>query len=298
MCSGAFDEIDYAKVPSCARLKYANAFKKRDPEGYGAYLQAVAQGEKKMNVGQLFPYQLVEEYISFIGNKKTKQLDDETANTMWGEMVRTTREALVKSGANLQALGVADVSGSMAGVPLANSVALSLLWAELCEGPFKGHFYTFSSRPTLVKIKGTTLEEKVKNVMKKVYIESTNVQALFEDLLTHAKMWKVPKEQYPKTIYMFTDGQFDSMTENSGETNFQAIRRKHAEAGYPLPQIVFWNLRGDTLDFPVSANEKEVALVSGFSQSMMKLFLQGGKIDPISVMMKAISGPEFEKITI
>lgn len=298
LCAQNFHEINYATVPSLARLKYAAAFKNHDEERYTVYLRDVAQGRAKMNVKLVYPYQLVEKYMP-LASTKNEQIDDATLDTMWTELVKQVRAELVAAGANMQALAVADVSGSMSGVPMANSVSLSLLWAELCEGPFAGHFYTFASRPQLIKVNGDTLREKVETVMKTATVDNTNIQALFDDLLTHAKLWKVSQEQYPKTIYMFTDGQFDQMTDSRrATTNFATIREKHRKAGYEMPRIVFWNLRGDTLDFPASSHDSNVALVSGFSPSLLKLLLESGEMNPVAIMNSAISGKLFEKIII
>lgn len=295
MCAGELTDIDYAKLPSLARLRYAKAFRQRDSERYTAYLEQVAEGKTKMNVKLLYPYQLIEKYLDNLST--VDYPDDATLDVMWNEMVKQTREMLRVAGANTQALGVADVSGSMKGIPMANSIALSLLWAELCEGPFSGHFYTFSENPTLIKLSPTaSLRDKVKQIMRTVRIENTNLQALFEDLLQHAKMWQVTKEAYPKTIYLFTDGQFDQMTQNSNLTHLEVIRKKHTEAGYAMPQIVFWNLRGNTLDFPAGSGENGVAMVSGFSQSVLKLILNGAELSPFKMMLFAISGKEFDSI--
>ena len=48
-------------------------------------------------------------------------------------------------------------------------------------------------------------------------------------------------------------------------------------AGYKLPQVVFWNLAASRIDgrksTPMQFNEAGVALVSGFSGQLLKLFM-------------------------
>jgi hypothetical protein len=76
--------------------------------------------------------------------------------------------------------------------------------------------------------------------------------------------------------------------------------RKFTEAGYgaAVPEVVFWNLR-DSKAMPVEAGQKGVALVSGFSKNLLKVFLDGGGIvAPRAVMEKAIAGPEYNKLTV
>ena len=48
------------------------------------------------------------------------------------------------------------------------------------------------------------------------------------------------------------------------------------KAGYAAaPTIVFWNVRGDTHSFPAAADTPGVEMVSGFSQNLLKLFMEG-----------------------
>jgi hypothetical protein len=50
---------------------------------------------------------------------------------------------------------------------------------------------------------------------------------------------------------------------------------------------------------PVEAGQNGVALVSGFSKNLLKLFLDGGGlVSPRAVMEKAISGPEYDKLAV
>ncbi len=305
MCNGEWDAVNYAHIPALARLKYAKAFRKHDELRYDQYMKDVAAGKAKMNIKMVFPYQLVAKYLSSWGSfwererasdESGKYPSDEDLDTMWNELVKQTRADLVAAGANLQALGVADCSGSMTGAPMQNSVALSLLWSELCEGRFHGHFYTFSRTARLVRITGRTLCEKVQQVMQYAIIENTNVQAVFDDLLSHAQLWSLPVELYPKKIYMFTDGQFDQMTENSDGTHLEVIASKHKDAGYPVPDLVFWNLRGDTVDFPAPGDRKGVAMLSGFSPALMKLIMEGKELTPTGIMLQAIEDPALDRV--
>ena len=302
MCNGEWNSVNYARLPALARLKYAKAFRNHDNARYSQYLSNVADGKEKMNIKLIYPYQLVAKYLSggwggFTPNDYSDEFpDDVTLDTMWNELVKQTRADLITAGANLQALGVADCSGSMSGVPMQNSVALSLLWSELCNGRFHGHFYTFSSQPKLVRITAKTLRDKVKQVMEHAVIENTNVQAVFDDLLSHAQMWSLPIKSYPKKIYMFTDGQFDQMTTHGSKTNLEVIEEKHLKAHYPIPEMVFWNLRGDTVDFPAPRDKKGVAMLSGFSPSLMKLVMEGKELTPTGVLMQAIKDPAFDRV--
>jgi len=277
-------------LPSVARMLYTPCFNEHDGVRFRAYLKDVAEGKSKMNISLIYPYQLYDAL-------RVCTIPEDQLDVMWNQLVKDTREKLIKVGATRQALAVADVSGSMGGVPMSNSIALSLLWAELCEGPFNGHFYSFSETPQLISVKNAkTFKEKVDIVANSKWGMNTNLQAVFDDMLNHISMWKVPNEQCPQTIYIFTDGQFDSMVSNSDMTHLQVIENKYAKAGLVMPRIVFWNLRGDTVDFPSPGDKKNVIMLSGFSPSLMKLVMEGPDVTPMKILMNAISDPIFDCI--
>lgn len=112
---------------------------------------------------------------------------------------------------------------------------------------------------------------------------------------------------------------------NDWETDYQAIVRKFNEKGFSkVPEIVFWNLRNSGAT-PVLSNQKGVALVSGFSKNLLKMFLddsflepekpieaevpesekimavettEAEVLDPVKTMEAAISGEEYEKLVV
>ena len=65
-----------------------------------------------------------------------------------------------------------------------------------------------------------------------------------------------------------------------------------------MPQIVFWNLR-DSRSTPVTSTQPGVAMMSGFSKNLVKLFLENdGVVNPEAVMAAAISGAEYQKLAV
>jgi len=97
-------------------------------------------------------------------------------------------------------------------------------------------------------------------------------------LLPLAVKHRVPREEMVRRLFVFSDMQFDA-ADGAGrdgatwETNHDAIARAYAEAGYDVPEIVYWNLAGALETVPVEAERKGVALMSGFSPAMMKVFM-------------------------
>ena len=50
---------------------------------------------------------------------------------------------------------------------------------------------------------------------------------------------------------------------------------------YAAPRIIYWNLRGDTVGFPVEASAPNTQMLSGFSPALLKLVLTGAELEVV-----------------
>ncbi|CAF1745979.1 unnamed protein product [Brassica oleracea var. botrytis] len=137
---------------------------------------------------------------------------------------------------------------------------------------------------------------------------NTDFQKVFDLILKVAVEGKLKPEGMIKRVFVFSDMEFDEASSSysryntretsSWETNYQVIVSKYKERGYGVPEIVFWNLR-DSKSTPVARSDKGVALVSGFSKNLIKMFLDNdGEIDPMTIMDAVISGPEYNELVV
>ena len=62
---------------------------------------------------------------------------------------------------------------------------------------------------------------------------------------------------------------------------------EYEEAGYKLPKIVFWDLHAHSGQ-QAQCSDENVAMVSGFSPSIMKAILNAEEFNPIDVMLEAL----------
>jgi hypothetical protein len=284
----AWGSVAYKRVASVAMKNYKDLFLKHDAERFGLYLADVEAGKAKIAAGALLPHEILESIDDASGGS--------VANLQWQRMVSDLL-ALGKLG---NCIAVCDVSGSMEGLPMQVCVALGLLLSELCDEPWRHRVITFSARPQLHRVEGSTLSQKARFVREMHWGMNTDLQAVFDQLLGVAVAGKLPPERMVRKVFVFSDMEFDLASSRPWETDYEAITRKFTEAGYgaSVPELVFWNLR-DSKSIPVTAGQKGVALVSGFSKNMVKLFLQGGEIlSPRAVMEKAIAGPEYQKLVV
>ncbi|KAL1568146.1 hypothetical protein AAHA92_03547 [Salvia divinorum] len=280
--------LPYNRVASVAMKNYKTHFSNHDEERFSEYLEKVKSGKATIAAGALLPHQIIESL--------NDEDDGKVAELQWRRMV----DDMAKIGKLSNCLAISDVSMSMEGIPMKVSVALGILLSELSEEPWKGKIITFSETPELHIMEGESLKSKTEFVERMDWGLNTDFQKVFDVILEVAVKGKLKAEEMIKRLFVFSDMEFDQASATPWETDYEAIVRKFREKGYGecVPEIVFWNLR-DSRATPVPGNRKGVALVSGYSKNLMKMFLgEGGIMDPIMVMDAAIAGKKYEKLVV
>lgn len=277
--------FDYAKQPSKAMFKYRRAFIRNDEVRYREFMRRVQRGEAKLNTGTLYPYELVEAAL-------TGTSDEQVLNTTW--------EALPDFTAEENALAVVDTSGSMYGSwtgtrPAAVAFSLGMYFAERAKGAFHNHFITFSECPQLLEIKGGNFCERLRFLQSFSIVANTNIEAVFDLILSAAVKNNVPQEQLPAKLYIISDMEFDCCAENAGLTNFQNAKKKFEAAGYRLPDIIFWNVASRNQQQPVTVNDRGVALVSGCSPRIFSM-VASGELSPYTYMLQILNTERYSAI--
>lgn len=280
MSAKNWSAINYEGVPSVAMKNYRKAFSKQDAERFVAYLDAVKSGEKTIKAATLYPYQIYEAF------QKQRWIKDDTLEAQWKALPNYITDA--KS-----FLVLADVSGSMSGTPMAVSVSLALYAAERSKGYFKDYFMTFESNPHLIKVTGNTVAEKMRNIEDSPWGGNTNFQAAFNLILKTAITNKLTQDDLPEVFFVISDMEFDSA---GGYTNFAAIDKKFADAGYKRPTMVFWNVQSRNDNVPVTEKEPGVFLVSGLSPVTFKNALNTKVTNPRDLMLEVIDSERYAAI--
>ena len=279
--------FEYSAQPSKAMLKYRKAFRRNDEERYTAFLERVSKGEETIHTGTLYPYDIVEKALRFRGDETERKALDVTWNAL---------EDYAQQG---NALCVIDGSGSMywGGTPIPATIALSLgmYFAEHCKGEFHNHFITFSHNPRLVEIKGKDLVEKVQYCETFNECANTNIQKVFELILSTAVKNKLPQAEMPETLYFISDMEFDCCADNAELTNFERAKKLFEDHGYKLPQVVFWNVQSRNQQQPVSMNEQGVILISGCTPRIFSM-VANGKFDPVLLMKEVLLSERYAPI--
>ncbi|XP_010468470.2 PREDICTED: uncharacterized protein LOC104748548 [Camelina sativa] len=304
MAAGDWGSLPYGRVASVAMKSYKEIFLKHDAERFQQYLNDARTGKTKVAAGAVLPHEIIRELDGGDGGQ--------VAELQWKRMV----DDLKTKGSLSNCMAICDVSGSMEGDPIEVSVALGLLISELSEEPWRGKLITFSKNPELHLVTGDDLRSKTEFVRNMQWDMNTDFQKVFDLILEVAVKGKLKPEEMIKRLFVFSDMEFDHAStslyyrwkssrlipSNGWETDYEVIVSKYIEKGYgdAVPEIVFWNLR-DSRSTPVLGNKKGVALVSGFSQNMIKVFLEhDGEVidDPISIMEAAISKDEYKSLVV
>ena len=291
MAQKDWEGIDYEKVPSIASKNYRKAFGRNDTDRYGRYIDAVISGDAKINASTLFPYDLVKAIMT--GGWDYIFVHDKTVQAQWDNL----KDYMGDKQHN--GLVVADVSGSMHGQPLTVCLSLAIYFAERNKGFFKDHFMTFSARPQLQKLQGTTLADKCNNLSKAHWDMNTDLQAAFARILDSAVAHRVPQDEMVESLVIISDMQFDSCCANNDKTNFEVMREKYENAGYKFPKsVIFWNVNAFGSDQPVTIHDSGTALVSGCSPSLFEQVVKCENLTPISMMLSTINVPRYDAIVV
>lgn len=298
MCAKQWDEIDFNTVPSVASARYQKAFGANATEKYAKYIEALEKGEAKVNAGAIFPHDVVKGH-----NEGNRQV----ASAQWLALPN------YMEGSNERILPVIDVSGSMCCSAGAGSttcldvaVALGLYLAERQTGPFQDQFITFSELPQMQQVTGT-LTERLHQIQHANWGMSTNLEAVFDLLLTKAKQFSVTEDQMPTKIIIFSDMEFNSAIQSYNPYRHSygreqgvnppamgMIEQQYADLGFKTPQVVFWNLNGRAGNVPVAAGKDGAALVSGFSPAILTSLLGDDTFTPEGIMLKTVMKARYD----
>ncbi len=289
MCANNWTEINYNHVPSIAAKRYQNAFKQHDESGYGEYKRGLVSGESKVNASAIFPYDVL------------RGTDPEVVNAQWNTLPNYLEKAFQQ---NRLILPVCDVSGSMSTSAGKNTsltcmdvcVSLGLYIADKNPGTFNNLICTFSNTPSLIHLTGNCILEKREQLEDADWGMNTNIEATFELVLQTGIKNRVPQDQMPTDIIIFSDMQFDGACKIN-DTAMQMIQRKYEKSGYKVPRIIFWNLNSSA-GVPVSFDKSGAALVSGFSPSIMRSILSSSDFSPVGIMLETIESDRYNMICV
>jgi hypothetical protein len=244
-----------------------------------------------MNTGTLTPYDIITPVVDYFNRREFSAEERKAMDATW--------RALEDFTGSDNALVVVDGSGSMycsaRPMPAAVAQSLGIYFAERNKGKFRNNFITFSANPQLVEIKGKDIVEKVRYCMSFNECSNTNLEKTFDLILNTAVKNRMKQSDMPSKLYIISDMEFDWCVRDVDKTLFENAKERFAEAGYRLPQVIFWNVCSRNRQQPVTKNEQGVALVSGCSPQIFAM-LKEGTLEPYKFMMSVLMSERYEKV--
>ena len=303
MSQNRWDQIAFDKLPSRAGLLYKNAFMRRE-ETKARYAEFMSKKENKVNASVLNPVEIAHQIFNYRGWDKPSATERQAWQKYWDNLKD------YYGGREEPGIAIVDVSGSMTGLPMEAAVSMGAYIAERGKGPFKNHFITFSNNPELIEFVGNDIYHKFQAARGADWGGSTNIEAVFDMLLNTALQHRTPVSEMPKTLYIFSDMEFNrcitsgarsydrwsygSNMLNRGQidTVIEAQARKWQSYGYKIPRVIFWNL--DARQNNIPAIGEGFSYVSGFSMNMVESILSGK--DGVDLMLEKLNSPRYEAI--
>lgn len=180
-------------------------------------------------------------------------------------------------------LACLDISGSMGmsvipGVSAMDiCLSMGLVFSALNVGYFQDAVCGFSDQSILVRLKGGFCDRlnhlKSDSDFQRVAWGSTNFQGVI-DLLVNVRKRnpEIPVKDYPETIIIISDMQFNPAGGNAG-TNYEVAMKKLNSVGLERIRIIWWYVNGAAKDFPSQMDDKGVYMIGGFDPVNIKALM-------------------------
>lgn len=342
MCAGEWSDIAPSSVPACCMCKYRRALlnlkgpnsseprsEEEDRVGCARNFEEHLKSSKKIHGRDLHPHQLAKPYFDALVLKNPRASDECTEDPIleaqWQDLRRDALAKLEEAAVDTEGppctwVPLVDVSGSMyenKGLPLMVAISMGILLSEVARPEFRDRFLTFSRDTEWHRLDPkASLLQKMRSAKSAKWGGSTNLSKAFRLILDACREGAVPPEDVAKLVLVvFSDMQFDApSTRGPGcgpwATQYEEIVGMFNDAGYPgVPHVVFWNLRGNTRDYPAKDDTPGVTMLSGFSPSQLKFLIAAdletmatpteapkSRPDPLDAMRKVLDDQRYDPV--
>lgn len=322
MCDGKWSKVKPEMVPSRAQHKYQRAFLDESRDGERRHegdaerdacrknFLDVLTDPSKIKTAGVDPHEILRDFIE-AGKRKATSIK-ELKRMTWKQKVKEVYQSIVDRRKELEEAGVdvpqhlgnligmADVSGSMIGLPMEVAIALTLFLAALQEeAGYRPLAISFTDVPRAFDFTGMTLEQRIDKITSNVGYH-TDFGAAMKLVLDTIK-----STGHHMDMVVFTDEQFDTQYRpvksstsryastayiNAWTTFHQQYLKDVAKAGLThVPRVIYWNLRAHTQGVHTDAHHPGVQMLQGYNLNNLRfvLFAEGaGKETEVDVEVK------------
>ena len=155
---------------------------------------------------------------------------------------------------------------------------------EVTHESFRDKVLTFYERPSWHDLIGeTSFVQKALKLAQANWAGSTDFYATMQLITEIVCEKKLGAGEIPD-ILVVSDMQFNEaigssswkLAQNNIKSIFTDLGLELHGRSLDLPQIIFWNVRADTVGYPAAADDKGVMMLSGFSPVLLKFVLKNG----------------------
>jgi len=287
MCTNRWQEIQYETVPSVAMARYTKAFGRHDEERFEKYKESLKKGESKIHADVLFPHDCVRTVL--YGDE---EIGDAQFEALPNFMEGTNEKVIVIS--DTSGSMTACISGKVAAIHISQGLALYCSSRMPKDGPFYKKFIGFCSESEFKDWEKLTFSQAVHNpyIFDRAY-GSTRIDTALDLILKTAKFFSIRQDQMPTCLLIVSDMQFHLGCGRGGGTEVERCLKLWNTAGYETPKIVYWNTAGYA-GSQGTVNDKNTAMVSGFSPGVLKAILHGENFTPKAVMLRTLEKYQIE----
>jgi len=305
MSAGKWDEIDFSIIPGKAMTKLMSS-SQSDPR---PAFERHGQVERFINWVRKQPQ------VKFTGHphELVKAVLTRRINTSKIELYNRQFQTILES-FNDHKLGnvfcALDTSASMNLKVCSGTTAyeicisLGIVFSALNIGHFKDHVVAFDEESALIKLCGNFTDRVYQILQMKTAWGSTNFQSVIDLIVQIRNAFpSIPVADYPSTLLVLSDMQFNPVKGNSA-TNYRKAIAKLKKVGLGKIRIIWWFLNGAEKDFPSKINDEGVNIVGGFDPTILKALAFPGKnhhtdtdltqTNPLKGMLNFLNQPIFE----
>lgn len=298
------DKIDYSILPGKAMMKYRNLFLAKDEERFNSFINSVNKGEKTIKSSALTPYDIIHDYIK--GHELG--LIHGNSNIAVNDVLEGAWKSLDDYVVDKDFLVVCDTSGSMfkswhrpakeQSRPAEVALSLAIYSAEHNKGQFNNKFITFSSNPEIQEIEGKTLIEKIANLSTADWDNNTNLMLALQKILDIGIEYKIADKDMPSSLVIVSDMQFDSSHTGMRQAITDITKQMFEEAGYSVPNLIYWNVEAERPVFHSRKNDYGVQLASGCSPAILKQVLNAVNMTAFEAMMEVLNSERYSLVQV
>jgi hypothetical protein len=272
---GQWDEINFAGIPGKAMLLHTSR--------KGADKQTVF--ERHNQIERLKEWVLAQPAIKFTGYpyELTRAAGRRMKPSLVQKLVYNRQFLTVLEPLRGHKLGnvlcALDTSGSMTAQVMPNvsaydiCISMGLVFSSLNVGKFKDAVVAFDQVSTLVRLAGDFTDRLHQIESMTTAWGSTNFQSVIDLLVrTRREAPEIPVAEYPETLLVVSDMQFNPAGGNT-RTNYEEAMRKLRAVGLPEVRIIWWFVNGQGTDFPSQLNDKGVYMIGGFDPANLRALM-------------------------